>query len=82
MNHPALKSSHKGFAVSINATFLLRRQSLICFSRTIAAMTSGVVSKVYEPRNIVLAGKSWDKLILMLIDSAFKIIGHAGIEGS
>jgi hypothetical protein len=34
---PVAKSSHVGFAFSINATFLSRRQPLISFSRAMAA---------------------------------------------
>ena len=45
ISHSADKSTHLGFIVAISASFLLRDQLFICFSRSIAALTSGVVSK-------------------------------------
>ena len=45
ISQSADKSTHLGFIVAISASFLLRDQLFICFSRSIAALTSGVVSK-------------------------------------
>ena len=45
ISHSADRSTHLGFIVAISASFLLRDQLFICFSRSIAALTSGVVSK-------------------------------------
>ena len=45
ISHSADRSTHLGFIVAISASFRLRDQPLICFSRSIAALTSGVVSK-------------------------------------
>ena len=39
------KSLHVGFAVAISCSFLILDQLLICFSLSIAAVTSVVVSK-------------------------------------
>ena len=41
----SVKSFHSGFIVAINASFRFLDQLLICFSRSIAALTSVVVSK-------------------------------------
>jgi hypothetical protein len=41
----ALRSSHSGFSVSINAIFFARVQPLICFSLSIAGLTSAKVSQ-------------------------------------
>ena len=45
ISQSADRSTHLGFIVAISASFLLRDQLFICFSRSIAALTSGVVSK-------------------------------------
>ena len=45
ISHSADRSTHLGFIVATSASFLLRDQPLICFSRSIAVLTSGVVSK-------------------------------------
>ena len=45
ISQSADKSTHLGFIVAISASFRLRDQLFICFSRSIAALTSGVVSK-------------------------------------
>ena len=45
ISQSADKSTHLGFIVATSASFRLRDQPLICFSRSIAALTSGVVSK-------------------------------------
>ena len=45
ISQSADKSTHLGFIVAISASFLFRDQLFICFSRSIAALTSGVVSK-------------------------------------
>ena len=45
ISQSADRSTHSGFIVAINASFRLRDQLFICFSRSIAALTSGVVSK-------------------------------------
>ena len=45
ISHSADRSTHLGFIVATSASFRLRDQPLICFSRSIAALTSGVVSK-------------------------------------
>ena len=45
ISHSADRSTHLGFIVAISASFRLRDQLFICFSRSIAALTSGVVSK-------------------------------------
>src|SRR3712207_1759112 len=41
-NHSAARSSQCGLFCATSATFLLRRQALICFSRSIAERTSSV----------------------------------------
>ena len=43
--HSSLKSRHSGLIDSIKATFFARNQPFRCFSRAIAAYTSGVSSK-------------------------------------
>ena len=45
ISQSADRSTHLGFIVATSASFRLRDQPLICFSRSIAALTSGVVSK-------------------------------------
>ena len=45
ISQSADKSTHLGFIVATSASFRLRDQPLICFSRSIAVLTSGVVSK-------------------------------------
>lgn len=36
--------------------------------------------EVNKPCNIVFAGKPFHKLILVLINTPFKVVGHAGVN--
>ena len=80
--HSNDRSIHFGLADSISATFLLRRQALICFSRASGGSYVRGLLVVGEPGYVVLAREAGHEFVSMFVQSPFEVVGYAHVKRS
>ncbi len=72
---------NEGFSVRMSASFLLRLQRLICFSRSMAVSGSSN-SSLNQTLDSLLFGETVDHFVLVLIPPAFQLRPNADVQNS